>query len=1485
MQRNTLFIILNIVLQSTAFSLSYKNENFRRNSENAVYSGITYTDSLDAEPVENHRKSVAKRYIDVEPSEQSNNEDADIFVAEILPEGSEDFQGFLRPLGRYRKDLLGMNIEIENANDEYPIPSQIIQPEKVNSPQDRTGEGVQIQSRIVWPEKTSPRQEIPTNYDNFNAVFTTTPAIRADVAAKLDEYHRKRISNLESSFKENLAKSYFDVRSQPEGFQKGSTSYDDSDFASLHVVTENEKPAIGDQNRETVIVAPMEHQMQESKLKKIAVITELKEPLAKLQSRIVESVHERSRDPATLHTLLAETEHVKNVENKMVHPWPQSSNYKFKSSLDESALDEKDSEVQSYGGHRRNWFGRFDTLGKSGIEKDDYTQDETSHSKTDLLTVEPVSNGETENRTPNFIHNHDSIERFHEASGYSNLERSDKIASRTYRESKMHQLENKIDDEPSGESGSTGGDETESAGDTSEDNGNTHSSRYSSSDFNHKPIFTTIQPTKGIGTFKTTSAETTKSITTTTTTNVLTTAASKPSRTTREPNSAKISSQAFVTHEPAETNQGSDNDEYETISKRPTLHYENRMTSTSRSSRQKQREEEYQQSELRLSHSSAASLPFQESLKPNRSQHSPDTMDTMTHWNEAKLKQYPSSKEADKIGDSVNTSVKLRKGSSDSESTKSSNHHRYHHHTKQEKHVDDWERMLISNKARELYKELEHKGANKHKHSRKSKHRHSISRKHHHSKFKPSRASATFKQKSYHIKDTVPIKPSHPSTAKQSMYVYPWHFLTQHPDAAFNLMSALPVRQKPFDNKKLTNRKGEEELGKTLTLSADKAEASLQEYGKQEEEASAEDENMQLSKSNAEAPKYPSEENQGNEYDEDENPARTINEKEAEPMGLAENINLDSFEGKKGNWPTKSSWQGKIENTVAEKEKEIKTQSGLRSSKFIAALPPLPPVVDLDDKANKDALGTNKLKEFNENESIDKTTEETDNLDDSLILKPLRQYSETANNMTVLGQNTAQDSKGLEELSRRLQQYSRDKNRNQSLYYLGDTSQWKKHPMVDVNIKPLVGIFYKLHHENLVDITEPKDSFKHVKEIAPAPEGMISDTLRWPQRIKYYKIPNAEKLGAVCMDGSGPGYYMRRGFGSAKDKWIVHLHGGAWCYSPKTCLKRRNSLLGSTKHWYAEQIGNFFHGILSDNTALNPNFHDWNVVVQSYCDGGLFSGNRLKPFIYKGKKMYFRGRPILTAMLEDLKRQGIVNASDIILSGTSAGGLAVILQGDYMRSRLPRAAKVRGLVDAGFFLDAPSKSGENIARNQFKGIYFLHHPRLRKKCLLKHKHNESYLCLFPENTVKYTKVPTFFVSPLYDHWQLSELQGLNCVYNNDKCKPEERDKILMFRNKMYSTLNSAINSVRRSGIFANSCIAHGQAILDYTWSRVRVKNQTIADSFYDWFSDKQSKRSHRNTDCRFPCNGSCPRPIAQSCVENFKGATKKTRTKRNAELC
>ena len=93
-----------------------------------------------------------------------------------------------------------------------------------------------------------------------------------------------------------------------------------------------------------------------------------------------------------------------------------------------------------------------------------------------------------------------------------------------------------------------------------------------------------------------------------------------------------------------------------------------------------------------------------------------------------------------------------------------------------------------------------------------------------------------------------------------------------------------------------------------------------------------------------------------------------------------------------------------------------------------------------------------------------------------------------------------------------------------------------------------------------------------------------------------------------------------------------------------------------------------------------------------YCDGASLSGDKPTPTNVNGTILQFRGRAILDAHIKSiLNERGMKQATDVIVSGCSAGGLATYLHCDHWADAIASAtsntAKVACMPDSGFFLD------------------------------------------------------------------------------------------------------------------------------------------------------------------------------------------------------
>ncbi|CAI7841569.1 unnamed protein product, partial [Closterium sp. NIES-54] len=198
-----------------------------------------------------------------------------------------------------------------------------------------------------------------------------------------------------------------------------------------------------------------------------------------------------------------------------------------------------------------------------------------------------------------------------------------------------------------------------------------------------------------------------------------------------------------------------------------------------------------------------------------------------------------------------------------------------------------------------------------------------------------------------------------------------------------------------------------------------------------------------------------------------------------------------------------------------------------------------------------------------------------------------------------------------------------------------------------------------------------------------------------------------------------PAYYYRPGYGLGTNKWLIYLMGGRWCLSPSQCRLRADTDLGSTNGWprpgdpgfesNLDSMGAGFQGMLSGDSSENPYFYSWNMVVVLYCDGGVFAGVKGKMLYDHSQPYYLSGRPILNSILGDLNNKGMKEADSVLLTGCSAGAIAVSMACDAMAQfHFPRTAKVKCLMDAGFFMDTPDITGQYSFRGIVQRMFRFH---------------------------------------------------------------------------------------------------------------------------------------------------------------------------------
>ncbi|XP_010920600.1 pectin acetylesterase 5 isoform X2 [Elaeis guineensis] len=363
-----------------------------------------------------------------------------------------------------------------------------------------------------------------------------------------------------------------------------------------------------------------------------------------------------------------------------------------------------------------------------------------------------------------------------------------------------------------------------------------------------------------------------------------------------------------------------------------------------------------------------------------------------------------------------------------------------------------------------------------------------------------------------------------------------------------------------------------------------------------------------------------------------------------------------------------------------------------------------------------------------------------------------------------------------------------------------------------------------------------------------------------PALVHLTLVRDAQKKGAVCLDGSPPGYHFQRGFGSGKDSWLLHLEGGGWCNSVASCASRKMTALGSSIYMQ-HQVP--FDGILSNVPSQNPDFYNWNKVKIRYCDGASYSGD-VESGIQNGTKLFFRGQRIWEVIMDELLLKGLANAKQAFLTGCSAGGLATFIHCEDFRALLPKEVIVKCLADAGFFLDEMDISQRRFIRSFYDDVIRLQNVGKNfQDCTSR---MEPSQCFFAHEIIKNIDTPFFILNPAYDIWQIQHILApessdtrqswQRCKLNIHNCDSNQIESLQGFRVALLNALSDFQHN-RNGGMFINSCFIHCQTMSNITWhspNSPKVNNKTIAEAVGDWYFNRSKVKE---IDCPYPCNPTC----------------------------
>ncbi|KAG8039200.1 hypothetical protein G9C98_003507 [Cotesia typhae] len=335
----------------------------------------------------------------------------------------------------------------------------------------------------------------------------------------------------------------------------------------------------------------------------------------------------------------------------------------------------------------------------------------------------------------------------------------------------------------------------------------------------------------------------------------------------------------------------------------------------------------------------------------------------------------------------------------------------------------------------------------------------------------------------------------------------------------------------------------------------------------------------------------------------------------------------------------------------------------------------------------------------------------------------------------------------------------------------------------------------------------------------------------------------------TCNDGSQAGFYLRKSHGSKK--WIVFLEGGWCCFDQKTCrhrwIKLRNYMT-STNWSETRDVG----GILSSNPQENPYWWNVNHVYVPYCTSDSWSGTRSFP----NEMFSFMGAEIVSQVIRDLVPLGLDTASSLMLAGSSAGGMGVMLNLDRVQNLIHHElgltnTVVRGVSDSGWFLDQEPypPSGGLLPGETVKMGMELWRARMPTNCVAQYP-KEPWKCFFGYKLYPTLSTPLFIFQWLFDKAQMK--------FNNvgTPLSKEQWDYI----HRMGRIVRQTLDNV--TAVFAPSCISHN-VLTAREWQQVKINQVTVPQAF-------SSSSTHVET------NQTCTRPITNPSLRTNE--TKKNTT-------
>lgn len=331
--------------------------------------------------------------------------------------------------------------------------------------------------------------------------------------------------------------------------------------------------------------------------------------------------------------------------------------------------------------------------------------------------------------------------------------------------------------------------------------------------------------------------------------------------------------------------------------------------------------------------------------------------------------------------------------------------------------------------------------------------------------------------------------------------------------------------------------------------------------------------------------------------------------------------------------------------------------------------------------------------------------------------------------------------------------------------------------------------------------------------------------------LDQYTIKNATTRNALCNDGTPGVFYFERGTGDGQNRWVIFLIGGGFCKSNADCDQREITdpgLMTSNGLPTSVSTTGGTWGIMSITKSSNPDFSTANHVAIYYCSSDLWTGTRKASDATHNR--YFLGSKIFRAVIADLKDETVIpspnlrNATEVLLSGSSAGGAGVIVNLDWLAAKLP-SAKVRGLDDAGWSPDiAPFDSSKESFATLFSEAAVYWRGKVDTSCIranLAHK-SRCYLT----DVYRYIKTPVLIQTSQRDPVILEDYLGV--TFPLDSAEKTYVDQFASETRKSLANVTAA---------FSPKTMTHA-ILVSSKFNKLRIDGHSLREVVGNFFFDR-----------------------------------------------